>query len=50
MRAFARHANKPTHGTARIDYVYTKGVTTTGGSVLSSTLSDHRPIVMRMTR
>ncbi|SEF67120.1 Metal-dependent hydrolase, endonuclease/exonuclease/phosphatase family [Nonomuraea solani] len=46
----ARYANKPTHGTARIDYVYTRGVTTTSGSVLSSTLSDHRPIVMRMTR
>lgn len=46
----AKYANKPTHGDARIDYIYTKGVTTTGGSVLSTTLSDHRPIVMRMTR
>ncbi|MEV0382276.1 endonuclease/exonuclease/phosphatase family protein [Nonomuraea sp. NPDC050643] len=46
----ARYADQPTHGTARIDYVYTRGVTTTGGSVLSTTLSDHRPIVMRMTR
>ncbi|MFG1702383.1 endonuclease/exonuclease/phosphatase family protein [Nonomuraea sp. M3C6] len=46
----ARYANQPTLGDARIDYVYTRGVTTTSGSVLSSTLSDHRPIVMRMTR
>ncbi|MFI7125384.1 endonuclease/exonuclease/phosphatase family protein [Nonomuraea sp. NPDC050153] len=46
----AKYANKPTHGDARIDYVYTKGVTTTSGSVLSSTLSDHRPVVMKMTR
>ncbi len=46
----ARYANKPTHGDARIDYVYTRGITTTSGSVLSSTLSDHRPLVMRMVR
>ncbi|MET9247097.1 endonuclease/exonuclease/phosphatase family protein [Nonomuraea sp. NPDC003709] len=46
----ARYANQPTHGDARIDYIYTKGVTTTSGSVLSSTLSDHRPVVMKMTR
>jgi endonuclease/exonuclease/phosphatase family metal-dependent hydrolase len=45
----AKYANKPTLGDARIDYVYTRGVTTTSGSVLSSTLSDHRPIVMKMT-
>ncbi|MFB4282195.1 endonuclease/exonuclease/phosphatase family protein [Nonomuraea sp. MTCD27] len=44
----ARYANKPTLGDARIDYVYTRGVTTTSGSVLPTTLSDHRPIVMRM--
>lgn len=46
----AKYANQPTHGTARIDYIYTRGVTTTSGSVLSSTLSDHRPLVMRMVR
>ncbi|MCK2216029.1 endonuclease/exonuclease/phosphatase family protein [Actinomadura sp. ATCC 31491] len=46
----ARYANKPTHGNARIDYVYTRGITTTSGSVLSSTLSDHLPVVMRMVR
>ncbi|MCF6469521.1 hypothetical protein FAF44_14135 [Nonomuraea sp. MG754425] len=46
----ARYAALPTHGDARIDYVYTRGVTTTSGSVLSSTLSDHRPLVMRMVR
>jgi endonuclease/exonuclease/phosphatase family metal-dependent hydrolase len=46
----AKYANKPTLGDARIDYVYTRGVTTTSGSVLSTTLSDHRPIVMNMTR
>ncbi|MBF8185317.1 endonuclease/exonuclease/phosphatase family protein [Nonomuraea sp. K274] len=46
----AKYANKPTLGDARIDYIYTKGVTTTSGSVLSTTASDHRPLVMRMTR
>ncbi|WP_345572565.1 endonuclease/exonuclease/phosphatase family protein [Nonomuraea rosea] len=46
----AKYANMPTLGNARIDYVYTKGITTTSGSVLSTTASDHRPIVMRMTR
>ncbi|WP_084774771.1 endonuclease/exonuclease/phosphatase family protein [Nonomuraea candida] len=46
----SKHANKPTHGNARIDYVYTRGMTTTSGSVLNTTLSDHRPIVMRMVR
>ncbi|WP_165977503.1 endonuclease/exonuclease/phosphatase family protein [Nonomuraea diastatica] len=46
----AEYADKPTLGNARIDYIYTKGVTTTSGSVLSTTASDHRPIVMRMTR
>ncbi|MFI7634392.1 endonuclease/exonuclease/phosphatase family protein [Nonomuraea sp. NPDC049400] len=46
----ARYANKPTLGDARIDYIYTRGVTTTSGAVLSSTLSDHRPVVMKMTR
>ncbi len=46
----ARHADEPTLGSARIDYVFTRGVTVTGGDVLSSNLSDHRPIVMRMTR
>ncbi|TDD43298.1 hypothetical protein E1286_29120 [Nonomuraea terrae] len=46
----ARYADEPTLGDARIDYVYTRGITVTGGDVLSTTLSDHRPIVMRMTR
>ncbi|MFI7614026.1 endonuclease/exonuclease/phosphatase family protein [Nonomuraea terrae] len=46
----ARYADEPTLGDARIDYVYTRGITVTGGDVLSTTLSDHRPIVMRMSR
>ncbi|MEU6712540.1 endonuclease/exonuclease/phosphatase family protein [Nonomuraea sp. NPDC046802] len=46
----AKYADQPTHGSARIDYVYTRGITTTSGSVLPTTLSDHRPIIMRMTR
>ncbi|PZG14396.1 endonuclease/exonuclease/phosphatase family protein [Nonomuraea aridisoli] len=46
----ARYADEPTLGDARIDYVYTRGITVTGGDVLPTTLSDHRPIVMRMTR
>jgi endonuclease/exonuclease/phosphatase family metal-dependent hydrolase len=46
----ARYANKPTLGDARIDYIYTRGITTTSGSVLPTTLSDHRPLVMRMVR
>ncbi|MEV0620904.1 endonuclease/exonuclease/phosphatase family protein [Nonomuraea sp. NPDC050404] len=50
LDAGGKHANKPTHGSARIDYVYTRGMTTTSGSVLATTLSDHRPIVMRMVR
>ncbi|MGN9841012.1 endonuclease/exonuclease/phosphatase family protein [Nonomuraea sp. H19] len=45
----AKYGSEPTHGDARIDYVYTRGVTTTGGDVLSSTLSDHRPIIIKMT-
>ncbi|GAA3705529.1 hypothetical protein GCM10022224_083720 [Nonomuraea antimicrobica] len=46
----ARYAPQPTLGDARIDYIYTRGVTTTSGSVLSTTLSDHRPVIMRMVR
>ena len=44
--AGARYADAPTHGDARIDFVFYRGVTVTGGSVPDPGLSDHRPVIM----
>lgn len=42
----ARFAPDPTHGDKRIDFVYARGVTATGGSVPDTDASDHKPVVI----
>lgn len=44
--AGGRYADDPTLGTARIDYIFYKGTTVTGGFVPSPGYSDHRPVIM----
>jgi endonuclease/exonuclease/phosphatase family metal-dependent hydrolase len=44
--AGARYADDPTLGTARIDYIFYRGTTVTGGFVPSPGYSDHRPVIM----
>lgn len=44
----ARYAPDPTHGTARIDFIFARAVTVTSGYVVDTNLSDHRPLVMNM--
>lgn len=39
-------APDPTHGDARIDFVYARGVTATAGLVPDTDASDHRPVVI----
>jgi endonuclease/exonuclease/phosphatase (EEP) superfamily protein YafD len=47
--AGARYASGPTHGTARIDYIFYRATTVTSGSVPDPGLSDHRPVIMNVT-
>jgi endonuclease/exonuclease/phosphatase family metal-dependent hydrolase len=46
--AGARYADDPTHGDARIDYIFYRGATVTSGSVPDPGLSDHRPVIMNV--
>jgi len=47
--AGARVANAPTHGAARIDYVFYRSASATSGSVPDPALSDHRPVIIDMS-
>lgn len=42
----ARFADDPTLGTARIDYIFSRAMTVTGGFVPDPGYSDHRPVIM----
>jgi endonuclease/exonuclease/phosphatase family metal-dependent hydrolase len=44
--AGGRYADDPTLGNARIDYIFYRGTTVSGGFVPSPGLSDHRPVIM----
>lgn len=42
----AEFAPDPTHGGKRIDFVYARGITATGGFVPGTDASDHKPVVI----
>jgi len=42
----ARFADDPTLGTARIDFIFSRAITVTGGFVPDPGYSDHRPVIM----
>lgn len=42
----AEFAPEPTHGGKRIDFVYARGITATGGLVPDTDASDHKPVVI----
>lgn len=45
----AEFAPDPTHGDKRIDFVYARGITATGGLVPGTDASDHQPVVIDLT-
>lgn len=48
LDAGGRYADDPTFGTARIDFIFTRAVTVTGGFVPDPGYSDHRPVIIDM--